>query len=367
MERVGTTLMFALGAAVAFFGTGQFLYRPKNSRTVLLAVATYSLAYVLFYYWAVGEGLLRRLPFLAYSDVSITFIIAPSLYLTSCRAIWEARWRRPAWPHFIAAAVAVPAVSAYAAAARPVDPGHFASPFIFAASLASDLLMFAYMVAICVQAARAAADGANRGSRRLRGFSWLFAGMVASSVLMLGAYVLRAEAVLAGASASFAVVVLGYSLACSRAAGRGGSAVWIGENVRREEADREAGDGEIARRLGRCMDEGRAYRDPDLDLKGLAAKCGVPEKDLSRYVNEVLGRNFRSYLNALRIGAVRAALAADPGRGVLEIAFEAGFNSKTAFNREFAREVGMSPSEYRKAALASGSPGPASLTASRST
>jgi AraC-like DNA-binding protein len=36
-----------------------------------------------------------------------------------------------------------------------------------------------------------------------------------------------------------------------------------------------------------------------------------------------------------------------PELSILEISIEAGYKSKTAFNAQFSKIVGMSPSEYR--------------------
>lgn len=59
------------------------------------------------------------------------------------------------------------------------------------------------------------------------------------------------------------------------------------------------------------------------------------------------GFTFTAYLSRVRIERVKELLG-NPNLRVSEIAFQAGFQSLTHFNRLFAKLVGESPSEYRK-------------------
>lgn len=117
----------------------------------------------------------------------------------------------------------------------------------------------------------------------------------------------------------------------------------------------DALDERIAGALDRLMTHERAYRVDDLTLGLLALKVAVPEYRLRRFINVRLGhRNFNAYVNGLRVAEARTALA-DPARrtaSVLEIAMAAGFASIGPFNRAFKADAGVTPSEFRRAALA---------------
>lgn len=114
-------------------------------------------------------------------------------------------------------------------------------------------------------------------------------------------------------------------------------------------------EGQLAEALARLMQHERVYRIDDLTLGVLALKLGVPEYRLRRCINRRLGhRNFNAYVNALRLAQAREALA-DPARreaSVLEIAMDAGFGSIGPFNRAFKAASGLTPSEFRRQALA---------------
>jgi len=94
----------------------------------------------------------------------------------------------------------------------------------------------------------------------------------------------------------------------------------------------------------------KIYRDEDLSLQTLSARLSLPAHHLSWVINETLGFTFSRLVNSYRIDEVKKRLG-DPdeaGRTILDIAFEAGFNTKTAFNKVFKQQTGMTPSEFRE-------------------
>lgn len=91
------------------------------------------------------------------------------------------------------------------------------------------------------------------------------------------------------------------------------------------------------------------WRDADLSLNSLARKLGTNTSDLSRAINEGMGLSFNELINRLRVEEVQRVLSSgDNQRGLLDIAFDAGFSSKASFNRSFKLYAGLSPSEFRK-------------------
>jgi AraC-like DNA-binding protein len=72
-------------------------------------------------------------------------------------------------------------------------------------------------------------------------------------------------------------------------------------------------------------------------------------------INEGLGhRNFHTFLNRYRIDEAKAALSDLSQRDVpvLTIAMDAGFQSIGPFNRAFKADTGITPTEFRRDALA---------------
>ena len=111
----------------------------------------------------------------------------------------------------------------------------------------------------------------------------------------------------------------------------------------------------LLRRLDRLMTVERIYRQEGLTIAMLAARLDLPEHRLRQVINEGLGhRNFNVFLNRYRIDEAKAALS-DLGQRdvpVLTIAMDAGFQSIGPFNRAFKADTGLTPTEFRRDALA---------------
>jgi AraC-like DNA-binding protein len=111
----------------------------------------------------------------------------------------------------------------------------------------------------------------------------------------------------------------------------------------------------LLRRLEHLMVVERAYRREGLTIGSLSAELSVPEYRLRQLINEGLGhRNFNAFLNRYRIEEAKAALA-DPEQSevpVLTIAMDAGFQSVGPFNRAFRAATDLTPTEFRRLALA---------------
>jgi AraC-like DNA-binding protein len=123
---------------------------------------------------------------------------------------------------------------------------------------------------------------------------------------------------------------------------------------------------ELLRRLQRLMSVERAYRREGLTIGSLSAELGVPEYRLRQLINEGLGhRNFNAFLNGYRIEEAKAALA-DPAQEqvpVLTIAMDTGFQSIGPFNRAFKAATDLTPTEFRRLALAQNASMPSAANA----
>ena len=102
-------------------------------------------------------------------------------------------------------------------------------------------------------------------------------------------------------------------------------------------------------RLTAYMSAQKPYLDGDLTLQDLASKVDLVPNHLSQIINDSWKMGFQEFLNSHRVKAAEAMLL-DPSfadRSILDVAYEAGFNSKSAFNAAFQRHRGMTPSEFR--------------------
>jgi AraC-like DNA-binding protein len=103
-------------------------------------------------------------------------------------------------------------------------------------------------------------------------------------------------------------------------------------------------------RVVHALERDALYRDAELTLDRLAAHVGLPANTVSQVINAGLHQSFSDVVNGYRLAEVRRRLAdADAGGAtLLTVALDAGFNSKTTFNRVFKERTGLTPREYRE-------------------
>lgn len=91
------------------------------------------------------------------------------------------------------------------------------------------------------------------------------------------------------------------------------------------------------------------FQDP-LTLNQMALMSGASETYFCRLFKHETGLTFVDYLNSLRIERA-CLLLRDSMANALDICYEVGFNDYTHFGRQFKKNVGMSPAEFRKQKL----------------
>ena len=102
--------------------------------------------------------------------------------------------------------------------------------------------------------------------------------------------------------------------------------------------------------LTQFMTNHKPHLNPELTLDLLATELGVPAKQLTRTLNRGFNQHFFDFINGYRVDAIKKSI--EQGRHeqitLLAIALECGFNSKSAFNRVFKKNTGMTPREYQQ-------------------
>ncbi len=101
-------------------------------------------------------------------------------------------------------------------------------------------------------------------------------------------------------------------------------------------------------RIEEVMNTQKPYLNPNLALNDLATLVKTPSHTLSRVIREGYDKNFFDFINSYRIAEFKENINNPKYHNytLLGIAFEVGFNSKTAFNRSFKKMTGQTPSEF---------------------
>lgn len=93
----------------------------------------------------------------------------------------------------------------------------------------------------------------------------------------------------------------------------------------------------------------KPYLESQLTLPQLAAQLNISSNYLSQVINEQFQKNFFDFINQYRVAEAKSLLSKkSKASSIVDIAFESGFNSKSAFYSAFKKHVGMTPSEFRK-------------------
>jgi AraC-like DNA-binding protein len=107
---------------------------------------------------------------------------------------------------------------------------------------------------------------------------------------------------------------------------------------------------EYAAKLMHCMETAKPFKNAELTLQELAAELSIPPNHLSQVINDKLGQNFFDFINSYRVKEAQQALR-NPVKQhltILAIAYDVGFNSKSAFNAVFKKHTDMTPSQFKK-------------------
>ena len=109
-------------------------------------------------------------------------------------------------------------------------------------------------------------------------------------------------------------------------------------------------DDEYVSRILKFMDEEKPYLKSNITLDALSELIDVPARELTAVLNGHFKMNFYEFINNYRIKEAKEILAADSNqqKTISDIFLAVGFNSKSVFNTFFKKNVGLTPSEFRK-------------------
>jgi len=102
-------------------------------------------------------------------------------------------------------------------------------------------------------------------------------------------------------------------------------------------------------RIRRAIALLRAHPNKDLSMNEVATQVGLSRSRFYDLFQVCTGLSPRAYLDMLCVEAAIARLSSGRGK-IAELATELGFSAQSNFTRFFLNQVGVPPSEYRRAA-----------------
>ncbi|MEQ8927118.1 MAG: helix-turn-helix domain-containing protein [Fulvivirga sp.] len=93
----------------------------------------------------------------------------------------------------------------------------------------------------------------------------------------------------------------------------------------------------------------KPFKTPDYSLQMMIDDLKISRQNLSQTINKHFGKNFYQLVNEYRVNEFKKLLVDPAWKHItlLGLALEAGFNSKSSFNRIFREITGQTPSQYQ--------------------
>lgn len=106
--------------------------------------------------------------------------------------------------------------------------------------------------------------------------------------------------------------------------------------------------GQIRARLEELMRFEELYLQSPFTIQDLAARLKISRPQLSQFLNEHMGMDFRNYLNSWRVQHATRLMREDPTVPVLRVCFDSGFETKSAFQEAFRKFAGKNPKDFKR-------------------
>lgn len=111
-------------------------------------------------------------------------------------------------------------------------------------------------------------------------------------------------------------------------------------------------DQQLLEQLQAMFEVDKVYLDADLTIETLASRLGTNRSNMSKVINQYLGKSLPAILSQYRINeAVRMLTDSKSRQYTIEaVAQMCGYNSRQVFHSAFKKETGLTPTEFRKIA-----------------
>ena len=354
MEQFITGVFLAIGITMFVFASLQLTARRSSSVNFSLFAVFLSVGYVWFYYGFYRYNRLIAFPWLLYSDIVPTFLVGPlvlsyTLNLVGYTSLSGMKKVLPFVPGLAALAYLIifhPFTAVSWQNLPGPNPDHFLIPVVRIINSVGDFHFCAHVVASTVIALHTYRKGDARFRSNFRGVLIFYCMTLTTFILFFLGHGLRSDNVLGTAVLLNGIACVYFFFFCYRYPD------CTQKQIRLPMGKKSSVPGvdlsKVFAGLQSAVEVEGVFRDPDLTLQSLSMRLGIQNHQLSQILNDYMGMNFRTYINRRRVDEVKRLLAETPDRTILDIAYEVGFNSKSAFNTAFVKETGQTPSDYRK-------------------
>ena len=112
---------------------------------------------------------------------------------------------------------------------------------------------------------------------------------------------------------------------------------------------KEMSDDELRAWIDVQVKESRMFCDPELDVKTMAQKLGLTQKKIKQLLKDSTKYDrLYDFLTEKRILYASELIKENPNWSMEAVSKEAGFVSRTTFQTEFKKHIGVTPAQYRQ-------------------
>lgn len=335
---------------------GQIVVRERKSRNILLSLLFFCFAGLIGFGYLLSAGLVERYPHLLHTELPFLYLLSPALYLLYNELTdenYQFQWRKH-WTMFLPLGAMLVLMIPWYLAPLSEKKEHYLNVFkgeelrfpeylfLFGLCLigwVAAFILFKLSRTFSLQRLK------EESVTKVATFILLFSVLIPGVAIYL---VITRNFALIPLSTGLLTLVLCFSYLLGHAFPelfQTLQQIAIKEKYRKSvltNVDMKS----IERKLHSIMVEGKAYQNENFSLNDLSRALELTVHQTSEYLNEKIGKNFATYVNEFRVEYAKQLLA-DEDKTILEIAYQAGFNSKSSFNRAFRKYLGTSPSEFR--------------------
>ena len=91
----------------------------------------------------------------------------------------------------------------------------------------------------------------------------------------------------------------------------------------------------------------KLFLDPELNINTLANELKCNPRHISQVINLEFKQSLSDYINQQRVNFAKELLNQNNKLKIVDVQLDAGFNTKSNFNRAFKKFTRLSPSQYR--------------------
>ncbi len=103
----------------------------------------------------------------------------------------------------------------------------------------------------------------------------------------------------------------------------------------------------LVSQLNLIMTNEKLFTEPDLKLSKVAKTLDISAHELSKLINDNMGKNFTDFINEYRIKEAKQLIQNNSLYTIEAIGNQSGFNSKSAFYKAFKKFTNITPAKYK--------------------